>query len=191
MTNTQAQSANKTSSANPNNGQAGQNQTNNNDYINHYLAGKTIFYIYRITSYANQETGEMTYFFKASMKTGAKKGDTYIPCEGTLSPTAVEKLESIFDLVNADDETIKRTAGVTVRAPRFEGSNAFLTNEDKQGIKSGELSIEDVKPVSISKFRIHNVENMLLFKKKELGDVNTVSPKQMMEEQVNNVRNAR
>lgn len=159
------QSANKqTRSTDQGNGQ-GKEQKAPNDYINHYLMGETIFYIYKVTPYTNQDTGEITHFYKGNIKTGPKKGDIYIPVEGTLSNNAVNVLESIFDLLNSDDTTVKRSVGVTVKAPRFEGVSGFITNDDKLKLQNGEISIDEIKPVNLARFRLNFITNMRVFKR--------------------------
>ena len=125
-----------------------------NDYINHYLAGNPIIYIYRMTEWVDQNTGAITTFYKGNMKTGPKRGDTYIPVEGSLSDNALEVLAPVIDLLDADDASMKRTVGVTCKTPRFEGVSAFVPKDSTD-------------PVGVARFRINYIENTRLFKKGE------------------------
>jgi len=123
------------------------------DYINHYLAGSPIIYIYRVTEYIDPESGSETWFYKGNMKTGAKSGNNFIPIEGSLSKNAIDVLEPVIDLMDCDDIDMKRSVGVTVKTPRFEGVNAF----QPEGAD---------KPVGVARFRINTILNTRLFKKK-------------------------
>jgi len=140
------------------NAQAGRANQSGNDYINHYLAGDPIIYIYRITQWVDKETGAITWFYKGNMKTGPKKGDIYIPVEGSLSNNALEVLEPVIDLLDADDTSMRRSIGATCKTPRFEGVSAFIPKGEKA-------------PVGVARFRINYVKNTRLFKKGESAEV--------------------
>jgi len=122
------------------------------DYINHYLAGDPIIYIYRITEWVDKKTGAITWFYKGNMKTGPKKGDIYIPVEGSLSDNALEVLEPVIDLLDADDASMQRSIGATCKTPRFEGVSAFVPKGETE-------------PVGVARFRINFIKNTRLFKK--------------------------
>ena len=53
--------------ANQNSGSA--NQDKNNEYINHYLSGNPIIYIYKITEFVDRDTGAITWFYNGNIKT--------------------------------------------------------------------------------------------------------------------------
>jgi len=154
MTTNQAIASNDSAAENTN--AANANQTGN-DYINHYLAGNPIIYIYRVTKWVDQETGAITWFYKGNMKTGPKKGNIFVPVEGSLSNNALEVLEPVIDLLDADDASMKRSVGVTAKTPRFEGVSAF--------IPKGEDG-----PVGVARFRINTILNTRLFKKGETAE---------------------
>lgn len=129
------------------------------DYINHYLSGSPIIYIYKVTGYINPKNGFENWFYKGNMKTGAKSGNDFIPVEGTLSKNAVSILEPVIDLMDCDDVDMKRSVGVTVKTPRFEGVSAFQP-------KGADC------PVGVARFRINTILNTRLFKKK--GELSVV-----------------
>lgn len=139
------------------NAQAGSANQKGNDYINHYLAGNPIIYIYKVTEWVDKDTGAITTFYKGNMKTGPKKGDIYIPVEGSLSENALRVLEPVIDLLDADDANMRRTIGATCKTPRFEGVSAFIPKDSKE-------------PVGIARFRINVVLNTILFRKGEKAE---------------------
>ncbi len=150
MTTNQAIASNDSATGSAN--AANVNQTSN-DYINHYLAGNPIIYIYKVTEYVDKDTGAITWFYKGNMKTGPKNGDIFVPVEGSLSNNALKVLEPLIDLIDADDPSLKRSVGVTCKTPRFEGVSAFVPKGED-------------KPVGVARFRINYILNTLVFKKK-------------------------
>lgn len=134
----------------------GANQTGS-DYINHYLAGDPIIYIYRITEWVDKNTGAITWFYKGNMKTGPKKGDTYIAIEGSLSENALKVLEPLIDLLDADDPALRRTIGAKCKTPRFEGVSAFVPKGEE-------------KPVGVARFRLNYILSTMLSRKGESAE---------------------
>jgi hypothetical protein len=137
-----------------------------NKFINHYISGSPIVYIYSMSDYFDKATGKTANYFNGNMKTGAKDGNNYIPVQGTLSPLARKELDAVFNLVNHQDPTQRMSVGVTVKAPRLEGVVAFLAKCDiteKGAIDFGNGDIK--KPVAAQRLRLNNVENYKLFSK--------------------------
>lgn len=145
--------------ANPTNGAA--NQDKSNDYINHYLSGNPIIYIYKITDYVDKNTGAITWFYNGNIKTGKKDGNNYISVEGTLSERALTVLKPMIAAINAGDPLLKRSVGITAKTPRFEGVSAFIPKGQAE-------------PVGVARFRINNILDMRVFEKDKSVE-NTVS----------------
>lgn len=139
--------------ANPN-GAATQDKSN--EYINHYLSGNPIIYIYKVTEYVDRTTGAITWFYNGNIKTGRKDGSVYISIEGTLSERALVVLKPMVAAINSGDPLQKRTVGVKAKTPRFEGVSAF--------VPKGETG-----PVGVARFRINTILDMRVFEK-EAGD---------------------
>ena len=135
--------------ANPN-GAATQDQSN--DYINHYLSGNPIIYIYKVTEYVDRETGAITWFYNGNIKTGRKDGKTYISIEGTLSERALVVLKPMVAAINSGDPLQKRTVGVKAKTPRFEGVSAFIPTGQAE-------------PVGVGRLRINTILDMRVFEK--------------------------
>lgn len=152
MTNTNTASTNDTQ-ANPN---GAANQSTNNDYINHYLSGNPIIYIYKITDYVDEKTGAITWFYNGNIKSGKKDGNNYISVEGTLSDRALVVLKPMIAAINSDDPLQKRSVGVTAKTPRFEGVSAFTPRGSTE-------------PVGVARFRINTIFDMRVFQK-DVGD---------------------
>jgi len=136
---------------------SGSNTVQQSDYINHYLGGNPIIYIYRVNEYVDKNTGAITWFYKGNMKTGLKTGDKYIPIEGSLSDNALKVLEPLIDLLDAEDPAMRRSVGVTAKTPRFEGVSAFIPNGDTE-------------PVGVAKFRLNYILNIRVFQKGKSDD---------------------
>lgn len=131
-------------------------QKASNEYINHYLSGNPIIYIYKVTEYVDKQTGAITWFYNGNIKTGRKDGNIYISVEGTLSERALDYLKPMIPAINAGDPLQKRSVGVTAKTPRFEGVSAF--------VPKGEI-----EPVGVARFRINTILNMRVFEK-ETGE---------------------
>lgn len=139
--------------ANPN-GAATQDKSN--EYINHYLSGNPIIYIYKVTEYVDRDTGAITWFYNGNIKTGRKDGSNYISIEGTLSERALVVLKPMVAAINSGDPLQKRTVGVKAKTPRFEGVSAFVPKGEAE-------------PVGVARFRINTILDMRVFEK-ETGD---------------------
>ena len=135
--------------ANPN-GAATQDKSN--DFINHYLSGNPIIYIYKVTEYVDRETGAITWFYNGNIKTGRKDGNNYISIEGTLSERALVVLKPMVAAINSGDPLQKRTVGVKAKTPRFEGVSAFVPKGETE-------------PVGVVRFRINSILDMRVFEK--------------------------
>lgn len=135
--------------ANPN---GAANQSTGNDYINHYLSGNPIIYIYKITEYVDKATGAITWFYNGNIKSGKKDGSNYISIEGTLSERALTVLKPMIAAINSGDPLQKRSVGVTAKTPRFEGVSAFIPKGATE-------------PVGVARFRINTILDMRVFEK--------------------------
>lgn len=135
--------------ANPN-GAATQDKSN--EYINHYLSGNPIIYIYKVTEYVDKNTGAITWFYNGNIKTGRKDGNVYISIEGTLSERALVVLKPMVAAINSGDPLQKRTVGVKAKTPRFEGVSAFVPKGETE-------------PVGVARFRINTILDMRVFEK--------------------------
>lgn len=144
--------------ANQNSGSANQDQSN--EYINHYLSGNPIIYIYKITEFVDRDTGAITWFYNGNIKTGKKDGNNYISIEGTLSPRAVIVLRPMVAAINSGDPLQKRSVGITAKTPRFEGVSAFIPKGSTE-------------PVGVARFRINNIIDMRVFEKDTSTEVVT------------------
>lgn len=150
MTYSNATPSSNDTKANPN---GAAKQSTNNEYINHYLSGNPIIYIYKVTEYVDRETGAITWFYNGNIKSGKKDGNNYISIEGTLSERALTVLKPMITAINSDDPMQKRSVGVTAKTPRFEGVSAF--------IPGGQYV-----PVGVARFRINTILDMRVFEKK-------------------------
>lgn len=143
-----APSSNDTN-ANPN---GAATQSTSNDYINHYLSGNPIIYIYKVTEYVDRDTGAITWFYNGNIKSGKKDGNNYISIEGTLSERALVVLKPMIAAINSGDPLQKRSVGVTAKTPRFEGVSAFTPKGSSE-------------PVGVARFRINTILDMRVFEK--------------------------
>lgn len=128
------------------------NKSTGNDYINHYLSGNPIIYIYKITDYTDRETGAITWFYNGNIKSGKKDGNNYISVEGTLSDRALTVLKPMIAAINSGDPLQKRSVGITAKTPRFEGVSAFVPKGTTE-------------PVGVARFRINTILDMRVFEK--------------------------
>ena len=149
MTYSNAAPASNDTKANPN---GAANQSTNNEYINHYLSGNPIIYIYKVTEYVDRETGAITWFYNGNIKSGKKDGNNYISIEGTLSERALTVLKPMIAAINSGDPLQKRSVGVTAKTPRFEGVSAFVPKGSTE-------------PVGVARFRINTILDMRVFEK--------------------------
>ena len=132
------------------------NQDQSNDYINHYLSGNPIIYIYKVTEYVDEKTGAITWFYNGNIKTGRKDGNNYISVEGTLSERALVVIKPMVAAINSGDPLQKRTVGVKAKTPRFEGVSAFIPKGQTE-------------PVGVARFRLNTILDMRVFEK-ETGE---------------------
>ena len=142
------------------------NKSTGNDYINHYLSGNPIIYIYKITDYADRETGAITWFYNGNIKSGKKDGNNYISVEGTLSDRALTVLKPMIAAINSGDPQQKRSVGITAKTPRFEGVSAFIPKGTTE-------------PVGVARFRINTILDMRVFEKstgQAIPESNQVAP---------------
>ncbi len=141
-------------------------QSTGSEYINHYLSGNPIIYIYKITEYVDRESGAITWFYNGNIKSGKKDGNSYISIEGTLSERALTVLKPMIAAINSGDPLQKRSVGVTAKTPRFEGVSAFIPKGTTE-------------PVGVARFRINNILDMRVFEKatgEALPDSNQPAP---------------
>lgn len=138
------------------------NANSGNDYVNHYLTGTTIIYVYSFGEHYDEVSGKTLRFFNGNIKVGKKDGNNYQPVQGTLSPLAYDKLKAIIPLVDSGTHTV----GLSVKTPRFEGTTAFLANAkpgDKNVITLADGSNKVM--VSAARLRLNNIESYMLFDK--------------------------
>jgi len=123
-----------------------------NDYINHYLSGNPIIYIYKVTEYVDRDTGAITWFYTGNIKTGRKGGNTYISVEGTLSGRALVVIKPMVAAINSGDPLQKCSVAVKAKTPRFEGVSAFVPKGQTE-------------PVGVAHFRLNTILDMRVFEK--------------------------
>lgn len=149
MTYSNAAPSSNDTKANPN---GAANLSTSNDYINHYLSGNPIIYIYKVTDYVDRDTGAITWFYNGNIKSGKKDGNNYISVEGTLSERALTVLKPMIAAINSGDPLQKRSVGITAKTPRFEGVSAFTPKGTTE-------------PVGVARFRINTILDMRVFQK--------------------------